>query len=166
MHLAKKKRTKTPVRRLLMATGIAAASGVAASAQTTFESNFNDGIPAGMVLYGNALSYDHTTGGVDNSGVLKIVNAVGSQQSSAIIEDFDFGNLVAGFDATFKMRIGGGTATPADGVSFVWGTGIANASWPEEGPTIQGLTVVFDIYNNGSNEAPAIDLKWNGTEIA
>lgn len=166
---------KKLVRSLLATTGIAAFGGVAASAGT-FQTDFNSGVPpAGSQIYGSATTYNHSTGGVNNSGVLKLTTNVNSHQSTFVIDDIDAGAAIGGFDATWKMRIGGGSGTPADGVSFVFGKfgadlgGADDTTWGEEGPgagSIEGLTVVFDIYNNGSSEAPAIDLKWNGVEVA
>ncbi|MCX8108077.1 MAG: hypothetical protein N3G20_04665, partial [Verrucomicrobiae bacterium] len=127
----------------------------------TFSTDFNSGIPAGISLYGSALGYDHSTGGVGNSGVLKLTTASRSQQSSAIIEDFDYGQIIGGFEVTFDLYIGSGNG--ADGMSFFFGD-FANGSYGEEGPgTINGLTICFDVYNNGGTpaEAPAIDIKWN-----
>lgn len=119
-----------------------------------------------MTLYGNASDYDDSTGGVNNSGVLKLTEAIGSQQGTAIIDDFDAGATVAGFDATFQLYIGSGNG--ADGMSFAFGD-FADAAWGEEGPgAINGLTVSFDVFNNGGTvaEAPAIDLKWNNVVFA
>ncbi len=127
----------------------------------TFNADFNSGIPIGVNLYGNAVDYDHSTGGVGNSGVLKLTTTTGSQQSAAIIDDFDFGEVIGGFDVTFDLYIGSGNG--ADGLSFFFGD-FADGSYSEEGPgNIEGLTVCFDVYNNGGTpaEAPAIDLKWN-----
>ena len=156
-------------------------TGVSASAGT-FSNNFNSlqidpndpnqfVPPDGTAWFGNITGgisggYDLRTGGVGNTGVLKLVNNTGSQQGSFIINNLDGGAPFVGFDMTFQMLIGGGTG--ADGLSVFVGD-FADGSVGEEGPgTIQGLTVVFDIFNNGGNvaEAPAIDLKWNNTIVA
>lgn len=131
----------------------------------TFVSNFNSGVPpAGMNVYGSAQSYDHSTGGVGNTGVLKLTLNTASQQSSAIIDDFDNYETIGGFEATFQLFIGGGNG--ADGMSFVYGD-FADITWGEEGPAIHGLTVTFDEYNSGGTppEAPAIDVKWDGVTV-
>ncbi len=135
--------------------------GTTAGLAGTLNANFDGGIPAGVNLYGSALGYDHSTGGVNNSGVLKLTEAVGSQSSTVIIDDFDSGQTVGGFEVTFDLYIGSGNG--ADGMSFFFGD-FADGTFGEEGPgTIQGLTVCFDVYNSGGTiaEAPAIDLKWN-----
>jgi hypothetical protein len=148
----------------------------------------------GSLRQGVAGGYDLRTGGVGGSGVLKLVNAVGSQNSSFVVQPIDMvddgsGNLAPqkfiGFDMTFQLLLGGGNG--ADGFSVAVGdfafaagadpnTGdpVPNNAGPlfaEEGPgDIRGLTVSFDIFNNSPAgtfaEAPAIDLKWNGVIIA
>lgn len=131
-----------------------------------FDTDFNSGIPLGMTLYGAANNYDHSTGGVGGSGVLKLTEASASSgNSTAIVEDFDSGAPIAGFDATFMLYIGSGNG--ADGFSFVFGD-FADSPWAEEGPgTVNGLTIAFDVYNNGGTpaEAPAIDIKWNNQTV-
>src|SRR6266853_1371576 len=132
----------------------------------TYSTDFNSGVPpAGMTLYGTALNYDDTSGGITNSGVLKLTDTTGSQQGGAIIDDFDAGAPIGGFDATFHLYIGSGTG--ADGMSFFFGD-FNDAAYSEEGPgTINGLSICFDVFNNGGTpaEAPAIDVKWNAAVL-
>lgn len=129
----------------------------------TFQTDFNSGIPPEIALYGAAANYDHSTGG-KTGGALKILDRTGSQNSSAIINDFSEGAVIGGFDATFQLYMGSGTG--ADGIAFCFGD-FADNTWSEEGPTIKGLTVVFDVYNSGGTpaEAPAIDVKWDGAFV-
>lgn len=142
--------------------GIGLLSGATLQA-ATFQSDFNNGIPPEISLLGAAANYDHSTGG-KTGGALKILDRTGSQTSSAIISDFNEGAVIGGFDATFQLYIGSGTG--ADGIAFCFGD-FADATWGEEGPTIKGLTVVFDVYNSGGTpaEAPAIDVKWDGAFV-
>jgi hypothetical protein len=131
----------------------------------TYSSDFNSGVPpAGMTLYGNAWDYDHSTGG-KTGGALKLTITNASQVGSASIDDFDNGATIAGFDATFQLYIGSGNG--ADGMCFCFGD-FYDTPWNEEGPTtIKGLTVTFDVYNNGGTpaEAPAIDVKWDNVTV-
>ena len=132
----------------------------------TFTADFNDGsVPPGAAVYGSALV--DSAGGVAGTGVLKLTQAINDQTGSFVIEDLDPGSAssVNSFTVQFKVRVGGGTATPADGFSFSVGSDLPAAAWSEEGPTTTGLTVAFDIYDNAGGEAPAIDLRWNGTEF-
>jgi hypothetical protein len=130
----------------------------------TFTSDFTGGIPAGLNIYGSATAYDHTSGG-NTGGCLKLTSTDGSQNSGMWIDDLDAGQTIGGFDATFDLYIGSGNG--ADGFSFYFGDFADNAGTSEEGPTITGLTVVFDVYNNGGTpaEAPAIDVKWDGVTV-
>lgn len=132
----------------------------------TFSANFNDGAaPVGSTVYGNSVVA--TTGGVGGTGVLKITQAVNGQTGAFVVEDLDPGapQGMNSFAVVFKLRVGGGTSTPADGFSFAVGNDLPAAPWGEEGPTTTGLIVAFDIYDNAGGEAPAIDLKWNGSEL-
>lgn len=131
----------------------------------TFNADFNAGIPYGVNLFGTAVNYDHSSGGVNNSGCLKLTDTTGSQQGGAIIDDFDFGETIGGFEVTFDLYIGSGNG--ADGLSFFFGD-FADGAHSEEGPgSISGLTICFDVYNNGGTpaEAPAIDLKWDNVIV-
>jgi hypothetical protein len=127
----------------------------------SFSTDFNSGKPVGSALYGKALV--DGSGGFGNSGVLKLTVSTNSQQGSFVIDDLDGGKKIGGFTATFKLRIGGGTG--ADGVSFNFAPDLPNAQFTEEGAGT-GLTISFDTSDNGTGEAPAIDVKFGGTLIA
>jgi hypothetical protein len=168
--------------RVAMGCGLAFLTGVNALAGT-FSNDFNslqldpndpdkfvppDGTSwIGNVTSGKAAGYDLSTGGV-TGGALKLTLNQGSQQSTFIVNNLDNGEPFVGFDMTFNLRIGSGSGTPADGFSIFVGD-FADGNYGEEGPgTIQGLTVVYDIYNNGGAvaEAPAIDIKVDGVIVA
>ena len=158
----------------LLATLFAGAALVGFASHTragTFSTDFDAGVPVGATLNGAALGYDMSSGGVSNTPCLQLTQNVGSQTSWLVLDDFDGGQPIRSLDATWKMYIGGnGTATPADGVSFVYGVFTPNppAAFAEEGPAVgamHGLTISFDTFNNGNNEAPAIDLKWDGNTV-
>src|SRR6185503_18033449 len=60
-------------------------------------------------------------------------------------------------------RIGGGTARAADGLSVVIAPDLSNAGFGEEGAG-NYLVVSLDTWdNNGTDTAPAFDVKWGGT---
>lgn len=162
MNTQKKYTPKSTGRFAGLALGSALALGTSAFAGT-FEANFNDGqTPLGSTLYGNAEIA--AAGGVDDSGVLILTKNLNSQSSSYIIDDLDSFQEVNGFEANFKVRQGGGSAVPADGWSFNFAPDLPFGPFGEEGAG-SGLTVAFDIYDNGGGEAPAIDVKWFGEVI-
>ncbi|MBI4323684.1 MAG: hypothetical protein HY674_00295, partial [Chloroflexi bacterium] len=138
---------------------LATLSSFQVKAQGVFSTDFNSGLPPITTTHGNA--YVDVRGGITNSGVLKLTRSINSQQGSFLIEDFSEGSPVYGFSATFKVRFGGGSAVPADGLSFCWAENLSDASWGEEGAG-GGLIVSFDIYDNGGGEAPAIDVRYGG----
>lgn len=134
---------------LLMATLLPAGAG-------TFTSDFNTGnLPSGTHTNANAAggAYLELDGGVGNSGCLKLTKSINSQQGSFILDDLDAGNPIYGFDATFKIRIGGGSGTPADGFSLCVGPALTDTSNFGEGGAGSGLVFAWDIYNNPDNPA-------------
>src|SRR5437867_4701390 len=127
----------------------------------TFSTDFSGGAP-GVNLFGVAKFEADATGGTNTTDVLKLTEAgVGSSNGGAILDDFSNAETVSGFEVNFSLHIGRGSG--ADGMSFFFGD-FNDAAQSEEGPgTINGLTVSFDVFNNGGTpaEAPAIDVKWN-----
>ncbi len=148
-----------------------AATLVLAAFQThagVFSANFNECVslpctaPLGSTVFGSAVI--EPTGGVGDTGVLKITKNVNDQLGSFVIDDLDAGVAVNGFDLRFKVRVGGGTATPADGFSVSVAPDLPAAGWGEEGAG-GGLNIAFDIYDNAGGEAPSIDVKWTGQTV-
>jgi len=135
---------------LCLATGIAVTPARAASYTEDFTWT-----PAGANTYGTALAED---------GVLKLTIADFSQMGSFIVDELDPGRKVAGFTVNFRLHIGGGTATPADGFSFNFANDLPDAAFGEEGAGT-GLTICLDTYDNGGGEAPAVDVRFGGTNI-
>lgn len=128
--------------------------------------------PAGTVLVGTpggSAGYISADGGVTNSGVLHLTDAVNSQAGAFVIEPLLGGAEVAAINVSFDLRLGGGTANAADGTSFNWASDLPDTtlSGAEEG-TGSGLTISFDIYDNGTSEnvpAPSVDVKWKGVVV-
>lgn len=121
---------------------------------------FDDGLPPGTAVYGSAMVNT-------NSGILELNPNSGSQQSAFLSADLAPGRVARGFLATFRARMIPGTPVPGDGFSFNWAHDLPNGPYAtgEEG-TGGGLTVVFDTFENGPGEAPAIEVKWNGNVVA
>jgi hypothetical protein len=123
--------------------------------------DFNDGaVPAGSAVFGNGASVS-ATAGVGGSGGIILTYPAEGLNGSFIINDPDLGFEVIGMTALFRLAIGGGTATPADGVSFCWASDLADGAFGEDGAG-SGLVVSFDTYLNAGEVAPAIDVLWNG----
>jgi hypothetical protein len=156
-------KTKQPssrlVRALKFAPMLAAASLVPLQAGT-FSNNFGAD-PAGLVTFEGSATWVDTGGG---TGYVSITEAANSLQGGMGIADFDNGEAVGNFTATFKLQIGPGSGNAADGFSFNWAPDAAVNTGEEGSGT--GLTISWDIYDNGGGEAPSIDAKVGGTTIA
>ncbi|MBI2950431.1 MAG: hypothetical protein HYY23_22610, partial [Verrucomicrobia bacterium] len=126
-----------------------------------FASDFNSGLPNGSRVFGNALVAN--SGGRENSGALRLTASSRGQQGSWVLDDLDGGAVIGSFTARFKLRIGGGTG--AEGLSFNFAPDLPNASFGVDGAGL-GLTISFDSFNNGTEDAPAIVVRFRGAKIA
>ena len=120
-----------------------------------FDSGFAPGVPIGT-------AYLDTSGGVSDSGCLKLTEAAFGQMGTFIFDELDGWSPITGFRASFNMKIGGGTG--ADGISFNFAGDYSWWTFGEEGEG-SGLTISFDTYDNGNGEAPAIDIKYGWATI-
>lgn len=128
----------------------------------TFSSGFDAGTPKGSKVFGSALVSG--SGGVNNSGSLRLTTSARNQQGSWVLDDLDAGKKIGSFEASFKLRIGGGTG--GEGFSFNFAPDLPNAAFGLEGAGL-GLTISFDSYDNaGRGDAPLISVKFNGVTIA
>lgn len=130
--------------------------GLTASGGTS-SCDFNSGLPRNATAYGTA-NVDGS-GGVDNTGVLKLTLAHHSaQMGSFIVHPFDGSQNVVSFVATFKAQIGSGTG--ADGMAFHFAPKLPDAPFADLPTT--GLSVIFDTYKNSpADMAPCIRIRAN-----
>jgi lectin family protein len=128
----------------------------------TFTNSF-DTDPAGLVFINGPAKWVGT-GGVNNSGYISLTDALNDQNGGTLVlPDLDSGAAIGGFVATFKLRFGGGSARPADGFSFNFGPGVTDSTTVGEEGVGNGVTICFDSWdNNGTDTAPAIDVKIGG----
>ncbi|HOA60846.1 MAG TPA: hypothetical protein PLY00_10440 [Verrucomicrobiota bacterium] len=127
--------------------------------------DFNDySTPVGSSVFGTA--FITGPGGVDDSAFLQLTEAV-NDQSGAFLLDTPVGAApIKDFTATWMMRVGGGTAIPADGFSFVLGPDVVDGTFGEDGAG-SGLIVSFDTYDNGATEvAPEISIVYRNSQVA
>ena len=76
-----------------------------------------------VVQVGNGVQFGgdaewRATGGLNDSGYLKVTDANTGERGAILIGDLDDGGLVDGFLISADLRVGGGTDDPADGFSF------------------------------------------------
>jgi hypothetical protein len=101
---------------------------------------------------------------------------IAGEQTSITTPDFDSGQAIESFTATFQLELGPGTSPPADGVAFSFGPGVTPGSSYSEtgagGP--QDLVIEFHTWNNGPStvggvvypvNAPAVDISFGGNQI-
>src|SRR5439155_17822685 len=94
------------------ALSITAVSGIY---PVTWASDFNNGVPAGaQVLGANGGGLYDTTGGVENSGVVKLTLNANNHAGALILDDLSRNRRVSALNARFKLRIGDGSAETAD----------------------------------------------------
>src|SRR5216110_357530 len=109
------------------------------------------------------------TGSYDGSGYISLTDATASQNGTIVLPNLDPGAPVIAFNLKMKVRIGGGSARPADGLSISFAdisdSIIAGGTTSEEG-TATGLSINIDTWDNGNGDGPALDIKLNGTIVA
>src|SRR5579859_6644137 len=131
----------------------------------TYTNNFEDPTFAGAAATpGTAV----ITNVYLTNGVLELVAPIGGQGGALDIDDLDLVPIQS-FTAAFKLQFGPGSGNPADGFAFVFGPDVGSFSiFSEEGPAVgtSSLCVEFDTYDNGGGEAPAVDVRLFGVEIA
>lgn len=141
----------------------------------TFNLDFNtDPSALGVVFTGSAEW--RTSGGVGNSGYLKVTDATNDQRGAIIFPDLGAGQTFPGFSIRADLRVGGGTDLPADGFSFNYarpedlvfqdpvGEGWAGnpdgteENLPEEG-TMTGLAIGFDEWYSGGADVIGMSVR-------
>ena len=163
-------------------------AGPSWGASVLFDFNEDPQLSGLLTNYGNAswISW----GGVGSStnasdGWLEITSATGSRSSAIVFQDFDNGAVVQGFTFECDLRIGNGTADPADGFSInyaragdpvlaeadsgatpgSWATGPnCEANLPEEG-TRTGISIGFDAWDSGGNPPFCNEVEGVGKDI-
>lgn len=127
--------------------------------------DFNDySTPVGSAVFGSA--FITGPGGVGDSAFLQLTEAVNDQSGSFLLDTPAGTAPIKDFTATWMMRVGGGTAVPADGFSFVLGSDVVDGTFGEDGAG-SGLIVSFDTYDNGTSEvAPEISIVYRSSQVA
>ena len=115
------------------------------------------------------------SGGIADSGYLSLTDAAGSERGTFILDGgFTPGQAFTQFEIEAEIRMGGGTATPADGISFNivrpgdpvlddgngWASSPSGAesNLPEEGTTT-GLAIALDEYFSGGDDVIGVSIR-------
>jgi len=153
---------KSPLHSVFAASALGLCALTASAA--TYTNDFNTDPVSDPNLIIRAPSIWRATGSYDNSGYMSINDAINGVQGTIVLPDIDAGTVVNSFKFYSKIRIGGGTTRPADGMSISFADD-PGATVGEEGTTT-GLSVNLDTWDNGNGEAPAIEIKWNNVVVA
>src|SRR5579872_3077972 len=148
------------------------------AASTFFNFNSDPAVSGSLTLYGNATWQPTDGAGAStnaNDGYIEVTPSQGYQRGAVVFADFDNGSIIKAFTFEADVRIGNGTAQPADGFSInyarsndpvlndvaaggnpatdggIWATGPnCEANLPEEG-TQTGISVGFDAWDSGGS---------------
>ncbi|MSU84760.1 MAG: hypothetical protein EXS21_06540 [Pedosphaera sp.] len=156
--------------RWMTAAGLVCSSAYAA----TNVVNFNTASELPFKEVGAAAAEYRASGGATGGatdGYLSITDAKGSQRATVVFDDLDKGLVVKAFTFECDLRIGGGTARPADGFSLNYirandplatdgspyaGTA-GETNLPEEG-SLTGLGIGFDTWQSGDHPGGITDV--------
>ncbi len=130
-----------------------------------FSSDFNSGTTPGAEIRGTAKM--ESTGGVLNTGVLKLTGSRPGESGSVIINDLDSGENIAAFDMRFQVDIGNGDG-PAAGERFTVAF-TDNAEWQTAAEELQtnGLIITFTTYLSVKGMTiPSASIRYNGVTLA
>ena len=142
------------------------AVSILTASAASFTSDFGNPAQTGFTLNGGTRPDGVNPYPVIENGHLVLTYNENGQQGSFVLDDLDGGSAIESFTAAFKLQIGPGSGNAADGFSFSFGPEITSTTNTGEEGAGNFINVCFDIYDNGGNEAPAIDIKFGGAVIA
>src|SRR5262249_31930661 len=119
----------------------------------------------GATLYGNA--YTEGSTGVGGSGALHLTDAANNLFGGCVLPELTPGQAVAGFTASFALRIGNGSGNAADRLSLHPARDLPDPlvyGAFEEGVGT-GLSLCIDNYPTGGPDAPSFKLKLGGVQL-
>ncbi len=122
--------------------------------------NFNDCLlPPDTILTGSASIA--CAGGIGDSGVLHLTENVNSQQGTFLMPDFNTNAPVKAITVAIAVRIADGTGTPADGISFCWGSSNSIPDTANFGEGGQGDGVVVGLITYaGRPDGPSFYVRY------
>ncbi len=146
--------------------------GVSFGQTTVIDTDFNDN-PL-LQLFGNAV-LTNAKDGADGAGdnYISVTDNLNGQRGAIVFDDPTGGFPITAFTIRADLRVGGGTAAPADGFSFnlvrptdpLIGTGDGYAAsptgegnLPEEGSTT-GLAIGFDEWFSGGSDTIGMSVR-------
>ena len=137
-----------------------------------FQSDFNSGLPAGVILASNAVFLP--TGGMGDSGVIQLTTNTPPPDAELrgwmVVSNFPSGNLVSSFQVNLDLGLFRGTV-PNGGAGFcvAFTPAMPIPTWPGNDQPVgvqSGLSVTFDSHTNTDNSLPAFLVYWDTTVLA
>ena len=106
------------------------------------------------------------SGGIGDSGVLHLTDNVNGQIGSFLMPDFNTNAPVKAITVALAVRIADGSGTPADGISFCWGSSnsILDTANFGEGGAGDGLIVSLITYA-GRPDGPTFNVWYRGNRL-
>ncbi len=142
-------------------------NGVCASLAS---SGFEFGVPPGARIYGN--SGVRPAGGVGNGSMLRLTDGIIGQYGAILFDDLGGGAPMAGFTASFKLRISDISAEPADGFSFNFAADLPEPAYTSvEDGVGSGLSLCVDNYRfapypaGGTANTSGMKVRYGGVNL-
>jgi alpha-tubulin suppressor-like RCC1 family protein len=137
---------------------------------TTRRLDFDTPTSLGYAVKGDAF-VDNDGGSLNPSSVAKITLDQLGGDGALVVDDFLDGREVRSLVASFRVGMGNDPTygEPADGFSFVWGTGISRAATGVFGLEGAGDGLILTVHTYGASSAThsvGIALRWKGQLIA
>ncbi len=170
---------KTVAALVLAAAGFAQAGSLQTDFSTDPNGTGNVNHPDFMTLITNSqLTLINVSDVFDEFGVFQ-PGRLPLQASYVFQEIAPLGSRIESFNATFKVRMGGGSDNPAQGFCLVLADNYDNSLFREAGGATTGLVISFDTYNsekpppgsagategNVPGDAPGIIIKQGGNRV-
>ncbi len=140
--------------------------------------DFNSDPGGSIALFGSAQWVP--PGGANSTGYISLTEDTNYQLGAAVLNELQPGKSVYSFRASMNVELGGGSWTPADGLSLSFArtndlvlidgesftlSPDGSAPGPEEG-TQTGLSIGLDSYNNGYDDVVGISVRVDGQVVA
>ena len=154
---------------------LAAIGATAQALAGSYSQNFN-AAAVGATALGDGSTISASAGSITtsvqqvfagNNALQMMITGFGGNSAAYKLADLDPTKPIQSFDATFKVKMNnGGSPAPGAGWSLNFGA-IPGGNGAGEGGFVMagGLTIAWDIYNNGGSDVPSIEVFAGGVSV-